>query len=224
MTAYGLKRLLTTAALASGALALGGCAAFNNLNNEVSTYGEWPGAKAMPATYAFDRLPSQQAQPQREQMLEDAARGAIEAAGFTPAADAAQADYLMQLGARVALNDPWYYDDPLWFRGGARWHRGGRFGPRFAGGFWGPGWGPGWGPYPYETSASFEREVAVLIRDRRTGQVQYEARASNVGPSSGIDYLLPAMFEAALKDFPKGGSNLRIVMTQISKTQVSTTK
>jgi len=24
----------------------------------VSTYGEWPGAKAMPATYAFDRLPS----------------------------------------------------------------------------------------------------------------------------------------------------------------------
>jgi hypothetical protein len=219
MTMLALNRLLTTFSLAGAALLLGGCAAFNNLNNEVSTYGEWPsGRKA--ATYAFDRLPSQAAQPQREQMLEDAARGAIEIAGFTPAADVASADYLMQLGARVSLNDPWYYDDPLWWRGGARWHRGyGRYGPRYVGGFWGPGWGPGWGAY--ETSASFEREVAVLIRDRRTGQILYEARASNVGPSSGIDYLLPAMFEAALKDFPSGGPNPRKVTTQISKTQAS---
>ena len=129
-----------------------------------------------------------------------------------PAADVASADYVLQLGARVSINDPWYYDDPFWWRGGMRWHRGyyGRFGPRH----FGPGWGAGWGPY-YDPN--FEREVAVLIRDRKTGQILYEARANNSGPSSGIDYLLPAMFEAALKDFPKGGPNPRIVTVPITK-------
>jgi len=197
--------------IAVTALVLGGCASFNNLSNEVSTYGDWPAARK-PSTYAFERLPSQQGQPQRQQMLEDAARGAVEAAGFVPAADVASADYVLQLGARVSINDPWYYDDPFWWRGGMRWHRGyyGRFGPRH----FGPGWGAGWGPY-YDPN--FEREVAVLIRDRKTGQILYEARANNVGPSSGIDYLLPAMFEAALKDFPKSGPNPRTVTVPISK-------
>ena len=194
------------------ALLLGGCAAMNNLNNQVSTFGDWPKARK-PSTYAFERLPSQQGQPQRQQMLEDAARGAIEAAGFTPAADSASADYLMQLGARVSINDPWYYDDPLWWRGGVYWHRHyGRFGPRY----FGPGWGPGWWGPSY-VDPNFEREVAVLIRDAKTGQILYEARANNVGPSSGIDYLLPAMFEAAMKDFPTSGPNPRTVTTQISK-------
>ena len=199
--------------IAVTALLLGGCAAFNNLNNEVSTYGEWPAARK-PSTYAFERLPSQQGQPQRQQMLEDAARGAVEAAGFVPAADVASADVVLQLGARVSINDPWYFDDPFWFRGGMRWHRGyyGRFGPRH----FGPGFGPGWGPYYYD-SVNFEREVAVLFRDRKTGQILYEARANNSGPSSGIDYLLPAMFEAALKDFPKTGPNPRTVTVPISK-------
>ncbi len=202
--------------IAGAALLLGGCAALNNLNNEVSTYGDWP-ANRKPSTYAFERLPSQQDQPQRQQMLEDAARGAVEAAGFVPAANVASADYVMQLGARVSINDPWYYDDPFWWRGGMRWHRPfygpyyGRFGPRY----FGPGWGPGWGPYYVDPN--FEREVAVLIRDAKTGQILYEARANNNGPSSGIDYLLPAMFEAALKDFPKTGPNPRTVTVPISK-------
>ena len=212
-----LKKTLSIAGLAIAALTLSGCAAFNNLNNEVSTYGDWPAARK-PSTYAFERLPSQQGQPQRQQMLEDAARGAVEAAGFVPAADATSADYVLQLGARVSINDPWYYDDPFWWRGGMRWHRGyygGRFGPRHFGPGFGPGWGPGWGPYYVDPN--FEREVAVLIRDRKTGQILYEARATHSGPSAGIDYLLPAMFEAALKDFPKTGPNPRTVTVPISK-------
>lgn len=208
-----MLRTLTTVIVATSALLLGGCAAFNNLSNEVSTYGEWPAARK-PSTYAFERLPSQQGQPQRQQMLEDAARGAIEAVGFSPASDVQSADVVMQLGARVSVNDPWYFDDPLWWRGGPRWYPRSyyhRFGPRYVG----PGFGPGWGPY-YD-STSFEREVAVLIRDRKTGDILYEARANNVGPSSGIDYLLPAMFEAAMKDFPKVGPNPRTVTVPISK-------
>ncbi len=202
-----MLRLLSTFAIA---LVLGGCAAFNNLSNEVSTYGPWP-ADRQPASFVFERLPSQQVHPEHQQQLETAARGALEAAGFRAAASVDDAQYLMQVGARVVSNDPWIYNDPLFWRGGYR------YGYRY-GRWWRPGFGPDWGfGGPYE-SQSFEREVALLIRDRKTGQLLYEARASNAGPSPSIDYLLPAMFEAAMKDFPNNaGPNPRHVTTQISK-------
>jgi hypothetical protein len=193
-------------------LVLSGCAAFNNLSSEVSTYGPWP-ADRKPASFVFERLPSQQAHPERLVQLETAARGALEAAGFRAAADANSADYLMQIGARVTSNDPWMYNEPLFWRGGFRYGDG-RWGRRG----WGPGWGLGWGVGgAFDYSPTFEREVALLIRDRKTGQLLYEARASNTGPSASIDYLLPAMFEAAMKDFPSAGPNPRNVTTQISK-------
>jgi hypothetical protein len=204
--------MLRTVSAAALALLLGACAALNNLSNEVSTYGPWP-ADRKPASFVFERLPSQQANPERQQQLETAARGALEAAGFRVAPDADSAEYLMQIGARVSTNDPWIYNDPLFWR----FHHGfygHRYGPR-----WGRGWGPGWGwgvGGPYD-SVTFEREVALLIRDRRTGRLLYEARASNAGPSASIDYLMPAMFEAALKDFPSAGPNPRNITTQISK-------
>ena len=190
-------------------LLLSGCAAFNNLSNEVSTYGPWP-AERKPASFTFERLPSQRTHPEHQQMLEDAARGAVEAAGFRAATDANSAEYLMQIGARVTSNDPWIYNDPLFWRGGFR------YGYGYGHGRWGRGWGAGFG-VGFPNSSSFEREVALLIRDRKTGQLLYEARANNTGPSASIDYLLPAMFAAALKDFPGTGPNPRNVTTQISK-------
>lgn len=192
-----------------------GCASFNQLSSEVSTYGPWPAGRA-PAGFVFERLPSQQAHPERQQILEDAARGAVEAAGFRAAADPALAEYLLQIGARVTSNDPWIYNDPLFWRGGFRhgfgphrWGRGGGFG-------WGAAWGYGWG-YGYPSSPSFEREVALLIRDRRTGTLLYEARANNTGPSAAIDSLLPAMFAAAMHGFPGGGPNPRNVTVELSQ-------
>jgi Domain of unknown function (DUF4136) len=185
------------------AATLSGCATFNNLNSDVSTYSQWP-AQRKPASYAFERLPSQQARPDEQQRLEDAARGAIEAAGFSAAADPKAAEFVVQLGARVNANDRSLYDDPFWWRGGLYYSRHGR-------GFWGPGFGMGF------TTPTYEREVAVLIRDRQSGQPLYEARASNDGASPSIDSLLPAMFEAAMKDFPHAGVNPRKVTTQISK-------
>ena len=206
-----MLKLLSVAAAAAIALLLSGCAAFNNLNNEVSTYGPWP-ADRKPASFTFERLPSQQAHPERQQMLEDAARAAVEAAGFRAATDATSAEYQLQGGARVSSNDPWIYNDPLF------WHGGFRHGYGY--GRWGHGWGTGWGTswgYGFPSSASFEREVALLIRDRKTGQLLYEARANNTGPSAAIDYLLPAMFQAAMQDFPGTGPNPRNVTVQISK-------
>ena len=195
-----MTRTLTTVLTAA---ALAGCAALNNLNSDVSTYSQWPSDRK-PASYAFERLPSQQARPEQQQRLEDAARRAVEGAGFTPAADDRGADVSIQLGARVSANDRSPYDDPFWWRGGL-----------YHGRYWRGYWGPGFGPH--YISPSYEREVALLIRDRKTGQALYEARATNDGGSSSIDSLLPAMYEAALKDFPNGGVNPRRVTTEITK-------
>ena len=207
-----MYKLLCVAVVSVASFAMSGCASFNNLHNEVSTFGPWP-AERKPATFAFERLPSQQAHPEHEQQLENAARGALEAAGFQAAADLNSAEYLMQVGARVTTNDPWIYNDALFWRGSFRYGYYGRYGRWGRGPFGGFNGGFGY----YDGYATFDREVALIIRDRKTGQLLYEARASNTGPSASIDYLLPAMFEAAMKDFPGVGPNPRSVTTQISK-------
>jgi len=190
------------------AAALSGCASFNQLNNDVSTFSRWP-AERKPASYTFERLPSQESRPENQQRLEDAARGPLQTAGFTAASTPTDAEYIVQLGARVDVNERSIYDDPFWWHGGLYSSR--FYGPRFGRGFWHPGFGPGY------YSPTYEREVALLIRDRKSGTPLYEARASNDGASPSIESLLPAMFEAALKDFPTGGVNPRKVTTEITK-------
>lgn len=207
------KTLFALAAAAAG-LALGGCASLNRLDNEVSTFSQWP-AQLKPASYAFERLPSQKSRPERQQLLEDAARPAVEAAGFTPAADEGSADFSIQLGVRVIGEQRSAFDDPFWWRGGpgypfgyGRWGHGYRYGYGF-----GLGWGPRYDSYTY----NYEREVGLLIRDRKTGLPVFEARANNDALSPSVDAVLPAMFAAALKDFPNGGVNPRRVTIELGQ-------
>ena len=195
----------------AAALLLGGCAALNDLQSEVSTYGAWP-AERKAGSYAFERLPSQQSKPERQQVLEDAARPALDRAGFKPAAEADRAEYLIQLSARVSNDSPWYDGHPGFRYGGARLGLGGwspgpwGFGGQFGGSF-GPGFDPTW---------RFDREVALLIRDRSTGQLLYEARASNFGSSASIDRLLAPMFSAALAGFPAVASSPRNISAPLT--------
>jgi hypothetical protein len=188
----------STWVLVAAAAALGGCAALNTVESDVSTFATWPAQRAA-GSYAFERLPSQQARPQEQDMLEAAARPAIERAGFKPAAEATTADASIQVGVRVTRIDQRLYDDPFWWRGGlyySRWNR-----------------GPFWGPhmsFQFDTPR-YEREVVVLVRERASGKTLYEARATNDGNSAGTQALLQAMFEAAMKDFPNAGINPRRV-------------
>lgn len=191
-----------TLSLLIAAVSLAGCASLNSLTSEVSSYSQWP-AERKPGSYAFERLPSQQTRPQQQQLLEDSARPALEAAGFTPAADAKDSEYIVQLGARVSATEQ-YYDDPFWWRGGLYSHRFSRPWPYYGMGFGIP-------------STTYEREVALLIRDRKSGQPLYETRASNDGGSPSFQSLLPAMFEAAMKDFPAGSVTPRQVTTEIPR-------
>jgi Domain of unknown function (DUF4136) len=140
--------------------------------------------------------------------VEDAARAALEAAGFTPATDPASADVSVQLGARIGGVDRTpYFDDPFWWHGGlVRWR--GSFG--YSAGFGSSAFGMRWAEPP-----TYEREVMLLLRDRQSGQVLYEAHAVNSSAAPVFGSVMPALFEAALKDFPNGGVNPRRVSVQL---------
>lgn len=192
-----------SALLLGSALVLAGCSTLRSVSSDVSSFGEWP-ADRQPGSYAFERLPSQQARLAETEALENSARAALEKAGFRPAAAGSAPDVLVQLGARedrIAIQ-PW--DDPLWWRGGfGAWR---------------------YGPYPYPrwgAGARFEfprydREVAVLIRDRATGKPLFEARASSEGTLRVDGELLGALFQAALMDFPRQGINPRRVVVELA--------
>ena len=207
--------MLKSIALGAAASVLTGCAGVGALNSDVSTYGSWP-AERKPAAYSFERLPSQQEHADAQKQVEDAARGALQTAGFTAAATPGEAQFMVQVGARVGASDRWSYADPFWNNVSIGYAFGYRHG--FGRGRWGVGLGGGYGGWSgYSGWPGYEREVAVLIRDQKTGVLLYEARASNSGASSAINPLLPAMFSAAMKDFPAGGPNPRSVNVELSK-------
>lgn len=193
-----IKRTLPL--LLAGAL-LAGCAGLRSLGSDVSTYGDWPVGRA-PSTYAFERLPSQQAQPAQTARVENAARAALAKAGFREADGAVTPAVLVQVGARTTRTELRLWDDPLWWRGGfaARRH----------------------GPWPgapwllstrWETSPQ-EHEVALLLRDTASGKPLFEARARS-DEAAADDAHLAAMFEAALADFPRLGINPRRVVVKL---------
>lgn len=190
------RRLALTALTAIAAATLAGCSGPYTVSADVSSYGSWP-ADRKPGSYAFDRLPSQQQSDEalkRQATLEDAARGALEKAGFKPAADAKSADVLVTLGARVTAYDPVPWDDPLWWR----W-RGHLISPRYGYAGWG-GWG--WRQDPF-FDRRYDRAVALLLRDRASGTPLFETHASNEGATMGSDALLTPLFDAALAEFPQ---------------------
>jgi Domain of unknown function (DUF4136) len=189
------------AAMTVATWTLTGCAGLRVVSSEVSSFGEWP-ADRQPGTYAFERLPSQQARPKDSDTLEASARAAIEKAGFKAAEAGKEPDVLVQVGARDGRADYQLWDDPLWWRGGFGYARG-----------WG---GPRWGHagvglnWRWETQR-IEHQVALLIRDRVTGKPVFETRAVSESSGYADPALLTAMFGAAMMDFPRLGVNPRRV-------------
>jgi hypothetical protein len=190
------RSLLAATALVLAAV-LDGCAAINTVTSEVATYGDWPAGRA-PGHYIFERLPSQQARGTWQDALEAAAARGLETAGFAAAVDAAQADVVVQIGARISRTEIYPWDDPLWWRwGGAYWRS--------------PGWrlhsrAAFYANFNASWYSRYERSVALLLRDRASGAPLYEAHAQTDGTTAGDNALLAAMFEAAMKDFPATGT------------------
>jgi hypothetical protein len=203
---------------------LSGCASLGGaptVTADVASYGEWA-ATRKPGTYRFERLPSQQSRAEQQALLESAAAEALTAAGFQPAAADGEPAYVVQLGARSTRLDNAAWMDPFWWRGApAGW----RVGP---GGTIRPwltpvhpawiGW-PGWRHEPLGTNPT-AHEVALLLRDKASGQPVYEARAQVEGLRREADVaLVAALFRAALKDFPATGLNPRAVTVPLLPVQ-----
>ena len=187
-----MNTTLRSTFLLLAACALAGCAALSTVTREVTTFSEWP-ADRKPGRYAFERLPSQKADAPRQAELESAAAKALEKAGFAVAADAAQADVIVQIGARVSRADISPWDDPLWWGWGA--------------GYWrAPTWRVPRAHYytglHTDWYRRYERNVALLLRDRASSVPLFEAHAQTEGGTVGDAALFGAMFEAALQGFP----------------------
>lgn len=208
VSAFPTRRGALSLTVATAAVVLlAGCAGIGSVSSDVSSFGEWP-TDRKPGTYAFERLPSQAARATESAALEAAAVPALAKAGFAPAAAGATPDVLVQVGARTDRADNQAWDDPLWWRGGFGYWR---YGPWLS-----PRWGVGLsvhGQLP-----RYDREVALLIRDRSSGKPLYEARATNEGNANLSSPLMTALFSAALADFPKLGLNPRRVTVALPPT------
>lgn len=199
------RRSLLIAAPAAWLVA--GCAGIDNVKVQVSSQGSWP-QNRKPGSFVIERLPSQQANAAEQERIEAAALPALQAAGFTQAASAEQADVLIQIGARVfevVRRDP-FYASPFYWR--HDWWYYGHRRPFF----YGPAYGLGY----YEDYPDYHREVGILMRDRRSQQIVYETRAMHTSRWTS-NALLPAMFEAAMKDFPLPALSPRTVTVTLPK-------
>ena len=196
-----VRRGMLGAVLAAAAV-LAGCAGIRSVSSEVSSFGEWPDGRSA-GSYAFERLPSQQAQAAETELLENAARPALEKAGFKPVAEGQQPDVLVQVGARDSryVTSPW--DDPLWWRGGFGYWRGG------------PWLSPRWNMSMRYDFPRYESQVALLVRDRVSGKPLYETRAATETGSRADAALYGALFQASLVDFPRLGMNPRRVVVEL---------
>jgi hypothetical protein len=209
-----MKSVLRTVILgltAAAALSLMvGCAGPRALTSEVSSAGKWPDGRK-PGRYVFERLPSQQSQPDLQGKLEAAAQPVLAAAGFEHVDKAEQADVSVQVASQVHVEQR-YYGDPFWPYG--------PYGP------WRPGFGAGWWGGRGGVSMSMSMEPArismnvdVLIRDLKAGQVLYETHARYERLGAADDRLYPYLFEAALKDFPHQAVSPRTVTIEIPEDQ-----
>jgi hypothetical protein len=176
-----IARLL--AAILVGGILLSGCAGGYLLDSQVQAFSSLT-AVPSPATYRFERLPSQVQDPNHA-ALEAMADPALHKAGFRR--DDAAPRYSIQVSANAQrVLSP--YADP-WDHWGF--------------GFGGRGVGIGFGrPFGRMESPWFQRQVSVIVRELQTNKVVFESHASNDGPWLDNRSVLPIMFEAALQGFP----------------------
>ena len=180
-------------------LLLGACASTRVVDSEVRSFvGSL--APQTPASFRFERLPSQQSNQALEQgfqdRLESMASAALADVGLTPLE---QAQYLVQVSASVEqiARAPVFPNQGL-------------------GGFWGfhnP-------PYGFGMSYSLEPPwtrygVHILLRDAATGLAVFESSAQHLGPWSDTANLLPAVVRAALRDYPTPSPQARTVRVEV---------
>ncbi|KQP13735.1 hypothetical protein ASF43_17765 [Pseudorhodoferax sp. Leaf267] len=202
----------------AAAVLLSGCATSYVVDNQVQTFSALQTVPT-PATYRFERLPSQQSAPGGQARLEAAAEPALAKAGMVRNDGAARYSVLIDstVLSSTQVVDPWMYSRfGPWGPYGRRFYGGGFYG----GGFYGGAWGPAWG-YRYDMwdRSYAQREVSVIIRNLANQEVVYETRAVHESRWPDDPALLAPMFDAALSSFPQPPAGVRRVNIELPKAQ-----
>jgi hypothetical protein len=180
---------------------LTGCAGMRLVDSQVSSFATV--SVVAGSRYRFERLPSQQTNPEAQAQIEAMAEQALTKVGL--ARDDSAARYSVQVWAtqraqQVVLEHPTL-----------GWHSGWRVG--HGGLFMGSG-----GLFPWmEARTDYWREVGLIMRDRSTEAVVFESHAVHEGPWSDSHAVLPAMLDAALQGFPNPPSGVRRVNIEIAR-------
>ena len=171
---------------------LTGCATMRVVDSQVLAVANVPaGAQLQGAKYRFERLPSQVNNPEAG-LAEQQAERALAAVGLVRDDAAAQLSVLVSFQGTQYLVDPWGYRYPRPYYGSVSIGHGVP---------WGSGVGFGMG-MRFPPTPQYRREVSLILRDLKSGQVVYETRASHDGPWSDSTVIFATLFKAALANFP----------------------
>lgn len=171
-------------------LLLSGCATSRMIDSDVQSYAGSTTA-VTPASYRFERLPSQMDSALQNQ-LETSAELALSSVGLTRTDSAPR--YTVQVAVRVEQYNryPYRANRQLGFMGSdpnMPWNSNPFYSPLIT-------MEPPW----------YRHVVHVVLRDANSSQIAYESTAEHDGPWSDTLNLLAPMLDAALRDFPAAGS------------------
>lgn len=186
--APGFLRTSTLILMSLLAWLLGGCASSRILDAEVQSFTSVQTA-SVPASYQFERLPSQQDNPLQKQ-LETLAEPVLAQAGLTQ--HGTEARYSVTLGLRVDTIQRYPYQPSRQFgilttEPGIPWHAGLALSME-----------PPW----------YRHTVHILLRERASAQPVFESTASYEGPWSDTMQLFTPLLQAALHHFPVAGKSI----------------
>ncbi|WP_396430838.1 DUF4136 domain-containing protein [Limnohabitans sp.] len=203
---HPLKRLLGLATVLALSL-LTGCASMRIIDSDVVSVAAVPsGMSLQGAKYRFERLPSQVNNPEAG-LAEQQAQAAMTAVGLVRDDAGAQISVLVNFSGVQYLADPWGRPlPPGWTP----------YGNVYLGSGLGPHVGLGLG-MRFPPPTHYHREVGLIMRDLKTGQVVYETRASHDGPWRDNTTIFATLFQAALANFPNPPAGLRRVNIELPR-------
>jgi hypothetical protein len=179
-------------------LALAGCATNRLIDSSVRSFTTATADLPFepPFSFRFERLPSQQADAQAQDRLEDIALPVLAQKGLVP--DALAPRFTLELRMAVDVinqSGPFH----------AYWGFG-----TIGSGLWSQPGSMGLEPTRHRYS------VHLLLRDAALKTVVFESTATHEGPWSDRAAVLPAVLLASVQDFPQGSDKARRVLIDLS--------
>ena len=203
-----LRALLAIFSIAFMTFFMAGCSSVRLVDSDVTAFSRWSAALPGPGTtYRFERLPSQLAIGNQQDLVEGLARTALAKVGMELNSPVARYSVQVLLNSQRIDRSP--YDggyDGFGFGGPGVFLAGGNRGASLGLSF------------PLRFSESYyKRELSILMRELSSNQVVFETHALHDGVWSDTLAVLPAMLDSALRGFPQPPPGTRRVNVEIPR-------